>query len=472
MLRRFAPLVLLTAAAPMLGAAPSAAEGCPSSNPPNMLELVAGSTQTAQLRRPFQTNLQARLANSNGCPVTGNLAGTPVELTAPASGAGGTFASSGSSTVTVGADAAGVAVAPAFTANDTPGSYRVQAHSAYGTVDFSLTNTAAGVPASIAATGQASQSAAANTAYAAPLQALVLDAAGKPVPGVTVAFSLGTGTSGAGAFFLAGGAQATAVTSSAGLATSPPFTANGTPGRFTATASSAELSAVASYELRNRAALPTITAVGPASQTATVRHRYGRPLQARVLDAEGRPVEGATVTFAVDAAGDSAGATFVGGGTQATALTDENGLSSSPRLVANSTAGRFGGVATTAGAAKPLVYSFRNAAAKPAAITAGAAGGQSTTVGTRFPVPLAVTVTDAYANPVAGALVTFTAPAGGPSGRFARSGRRVVRVKTNRSGVAVAPALVANARPGGFAVAAGVRGTSRRAAFALVNRPR
>jgi hypothetical protein len=191
-----------------------------------------------------------------------------------------------------------------------------------------------------------------------------------------------------------------------------------------------------------------------------------------VLDAEGRPIEGATVTFTLDAAAGSAGASFLGGGAQATAFTDEDGVASSPRLVANSTAGRFGGVATTAGAAKPLVYSFRNRAAKPAAVTVGAASGQSTTVGTRFPVPLAVTITDAYGNPVPGVLVTFTAPLGGASGRFAPSGSRTARVRTNANGIAVAPGLVANSTPGGFAVTASVRGTSRRAAFALVNRRR
>jgi protocatechuate 3,4-dioxygenase beta subunit len=371
----------------------------------------------------------------------------------------------------VGTDASGVAVAPTFTANDTPGSYKVRARSDYGSVDLSLSNTAAGVVASIAASGEATQSASVNTTYGAPLQALVLDAAGRPVQGVTVAFSLGTGSSGAGAAFLTDGAQATAVTNSAGLATSPLFAANGTPGRFTATASTAELSTVATYDLRNLSAIPTISAVAGSSQTAAVRQRYGRPLQARVRDAAGRPIEGATVTFTIDATAGGAGASFVGGGTQATALTDENGLATSPRLLANATAGRFGAAAATASASSPVLYSLRNLAAKPTTITAGAAAAESTTVGTRFPIPLAVKVTDADSNPVAGALVTFTAPAQGPSGRFATSGSRRVRVRTNARGVAVAPPLVANATPGGFAVTASVRGTSQRAAFALVNRP-
>jgi protocatechuate 3,4-dioxygenase beta subunit len=310
-----------------------------------------------------------------------------------------------------------------------------------------------------------------NSVYGAPLQAQVLDAAGQPVQGVSVVFSLGTGTSGAGAAFLGGGAQATAVTNSAGQATSPAFAANGSPGRFTATASTSELSAVATYELGNRAARTTIAAVGRPSQSTTVHARYARPLQARVVDAAGRPIEGASVSFTIDPAAGGAGAAFVGGGTQATALTDENGLASSPRLVANATAGRFGAAAATAGVIEPLVFDLRNLAGRPVTVTAGAAGGESTTVGTRFPIRLAVTVTDAAKNPVAGVPVTFSAPARGASGRFSPAHSRTVRVKTDAEGVAVAPPFVANGKPGGFAVTASARGASGRAAFALVNRP-
>jgi len=64
---RLLPLALLPIAAAVLplGAAATAA-GCPSSNPPNMLQILGGSPQTAQLGRQFQSNLQVALANSNG----------------------------------------------------------------------------------------------------------------------------------------------------------------------------------------------------------------------------------------------------------------------------------------------------------------------------------------------------------------------------------------------------------------------
>jgi protocatechuate 3,4-dioxygenase beta subunit len=246
--------------------------------------------------------------------------------------------------------------------------------------------------------------------------------------------------------------------------------ANGSAGAFVATASTAGISALATYSLRNTAAAGTVAAVARASQTATVGSRYPRPLAARVLDGAGRPVEGATVTFTITSAAEGAGATFVGGGAVATAVTDEHGRAASPALVADTTAGRFGATAAATGVSRPAVYSLRNVAGPPATIAAGAGAAQSTTVGTEFPIRLAVTVTDANRNPVAGAVVVFAAPARGASGRFGAA--RTAKVITDADGVAVAPTFTAGAEPGGFVVTARVRGAARAAAFALVAGPR
>ena len=89
-------------------------------------------------------------------------------------------------------------------------------------------------------------------------------------------------------------------------------------------------------------------------------------------------------------------------------------------------------------------------------------------VGTAYPVPLAVTVTDAGHNPVPGAVVTFEAPASGPSGTFGGSGTTASAV-TDAAGVAVAPAFTANFVAGGYVVVAVVSGVSPGASFALVN---
>jgi large repetitive protein len=357
-----AALAVLTvvASAPAAEPSPPAASDCPSSNPPNMLAPADGSPQSAQLGKPFQTNLQVVLANSNGCPVTGSLAGIAVVFVAPSGGASGSFAASGTNEATVGTNTQGIAVAPTFNANGVAGSFIVAARSAYGNVDLSLTNTARGVAAAIAATGARAQS-------------------------------------------------------------------------------------------------------------AVVDRTYLRPLRAHVLDADGRPVPGVTVTFALPAAASGAGATFIGGAGQATAITDDNGEASSPRLQANGSTGRFTATASVAQLAAPVAYALRNVAGRPAAIKAGAANDEATAARSRFPIPLAVTVTDAGKNPVPGALVTFAAPAHGPTGRFTRRGR-VVRVRTDSKGIAVAPAFVANATAGGYVVTATVTGTRLRTAFALVNR--
>jgi hypothetical protein len=350
---------------------------CPAANPPNALTLVAGSPQTATLDTAFAGNLEVTLGNTNGCPLTTSLAGVPVTFSAPASGATVRFAASGSNVVTVGSDASGMAAAAMFSANGIAGSYTIIASSPYGSVSFALTNTAAGVPATIRVVGRASQAATVSTRYKHPLEVRLLDAGGTPLRGVSVTFTLGAGggsssPSGAvaGASFSGGAAQATVATTAAGIATSPRFEAGTAAGRFTATATLAD---------------------------------------------------GAT-----------------------------------PR-----------------GSTRAVSFPLRNLAGVASTVMAGAAASESAATGAAFPIRLAVTVTDAEANPVSGALVTFSAPGRGPSGTFTRSRRRrsrIVRVRTNASGVAVAPAYRANGRQGGYVVKASVDHAGA-AAFALVNLP-
>jgi protocatechuate 3,4-dioxygenase beta subunit len=455
----------------------AAKSACPTSNQPNELVLVGGSGQQAQLGTQFAQNLQVALANTNGCPLTGNLAGISVNFDAPGSGASGIFAGSGSREGYVGTDAQGVATAPPFTANFTVGNYTVDAHSDYGTVELGLSNTAVGLPSSITATGGSSQEATVSGGYGQPLQARVTDVSGNPVQGADVTFSILPGTTGATASFL--GAAPSATTDANGIATSPALMANGVPGRFSATASVAGVSTVATYSLDNHGATTALQTLGMHDARAPVDSRYRSTLQARLLDAGGQPIEGATVTFAITAADNGATATFLGGTGEATTLTDANGLATAPPLVADKTAGTFTATATAPGA-QPGRYTLENLAAAPTSITVGAADGQATTAGTRFPIPLAVTVTDANGNPVAGATITFAAAAKGTSGRFVvartaktrRRASRIVRVRTNSKGVAVAPPFTASAAVGGYAITVSVKGSSVRTAFSLLNLPR
>ena len=474
----------------MLASPRAAADtSCPTSNPPDELTLGGGTPQTAQLSTAFGSPLQVVLANSNGCPVT-SVVGTPVTFTAPPSGASGSFATSGTNAVTVGADLTGNASAPAFSANDTAGSYIVIASSAYGSISFSLTNSAAGIPATITSLSSAPQSATVNSAFAQQLSVRVLDADRSPVSGATVTFTLGvasasavSGGPSAGASFANGTPQATATTDSQGTATSPPFTANTTIGRFTATAAVGNLPQPAQFQLEN---LPgkgeRLTRLGPARRTATVEHRYRRSLRVLVRDANGNPEIGATVTFTLGAAGGvgtgggtgtsggaGAGASFADGTNTATATTSVDGIATSPSIIAGTVAGTFTATATTATTTRAVLFTLRNRAGKPAMIGAGIAASEATQAGTRFAIALAVTVTDAVGNKVLGALVTFTAPVSGASGSFdTRTHQRVVAIRTDSQGIAVAPPFIANGQPGGYVVIAAVR-HGPRTAFALVN---
>lgn len=431
-----------------IGSASAQRTDCPSSNRPNELLVFAGSGQTAQLGTELPAQLQAQLANKNGCPVTGNLAGINVDFSAPGSGASGIFAGSGSRKVTVGTDAQGVATAPAFTANFTAGAYTVDAHSDYGSVEFFLSNTASGLASGISATSGSGQEATVFSEYPQPLQARVTDANGNPVQGAGVSFAIVPGSTGAGATFL--GAQASATTNSDGVATSPPLLANGSPGRFTAVASTDGLASVATYTLDNHAAAQTLTVVGSRDRSATIGTAYGAPLTARLVDATGQPVEGGSVTFTI-----GAGGVFADGANEATALTDANGVATSPAFMAGDTAGAFTATATAAGAA-PLVFSLRNLAAK---IRLVARSGR-TTVGRRYRGPLTATVRDNRNRPIASASVVFTvASSTGASATFP-DGRREATVVTAVNGRAAAPPLVANDTAGAFSVTAGISGST------------
>jgi streptogramin lyase len=117
------------------------------------LSVATGSDQSTAPGSAFSAPLSAHVVDTDGNP----MAGVTVTFTAPADGAGGTFAGDGITSATVRAsaapttavvtsDAEGNAVAPAFTANDAGGSYAVTAKgTGYpSTATFSLTNTESG----------------------------------------------------------------------------------------------------------------------------------------------------------------------------------------------------------------------------------------------------------------------------------------------------------------------------------------
>ena len=306
---------------------PTSSSSCPSPNPPNQITLVAGTPQTTTLDTAFD-GLQVALSNSDGCAVTG-AAGVPVTFSAPAGGASGRFSASNSDIATVGADASGTVAAPTFTANGMAGSYTVTASSPYGSVSFSLTNTAAGIPARLAVIPVKRRSTKVDSRFPQPLQVRALDAGGNPVAGVTVTFTLGSATAGrcgagtaASASFADGATQATATAGVSGIATSPALTASAGAGSFNATASISSGGGASATEGIGKAGGPDVTPVGfslvnlagkPAkiapgvgsSQSTPAGSAFPIRLAVTVSDADKNPVGGTLVTFSAPAAGAS-----------------------------------------------------------------------------------------------------------------------------------------------------------------------
>jgi hypothetical protein len=370
---------------------------CPSSNPPNEMTLVAGTPQTATLGSAFASGLQVALSNSNGCPVTSAAAGTPVTFSAPSGGASGVFFTSGSDTAIVGADASGGVAAPLLTANTIAGSYTVIASSQYGSVPFSLTNTAVGIPARILAIPLNGSSASVMSRYPQPLQVRVLDSGGNPVAGTTVTFTLASGgssacgtsgSSSASASFTGGGTQASATTNASGVASSPAFTADSTAGSFTATAAvsgkeptggsskestgaaSSGVASAVSFSLANLAGRPAKLTTGVGSTQSTIA---GTPFAVRlavtVTDAQKNPVPGALITFSAPARGASGHFALRSRGPHhrsrvsrthaVTVKTNACGIAVAPAFTANTTRGGYV-VRASAKPARPAAFALVN----------------------------------------------------------------------------------------------------------------
>jgi hypothetical protein len=310
------------------------------------------------------------------------------------------------------------------------------------------------------------QTATVNTAYATPLAVNVFNAAGHLVQGVSVTFTApATGPSGT---FLGGSLTATVTTDVNGLATAPTFMANTVAGTFTVTVvASGGNNPSGTFTLTNTAgAAATIVATSGGNQSTTVGTGFANPLVATVTDQFGNPVSGVTVTFTAPSSG--ASATFPGG---TTVTTGANGQASAA-ISANSVAGTYSVTASVAGVTALATFAgLTNVAVLPASITATAGATQHAPEDAPFPIPLTVTVTDQFGNPLSGVTVTFTAPSTGPSGSFP-GGSLTATVTTGANGMAVAPTFTANTTVGGpYTVTASATGVSAPASFSLTNTP-
>jgi hypothetical protein len=207
-----------------------------------------------------------------------------------------------------------------------------------------------------------------GTRAAVGLEALVLDATGGPVSGVTVTFTApATGPSIEGGF--KEGKTDTETTDAEGVATSQVFTANGTSGSYPITATVPGVATAAEFRVTNTPDVPhTLTPpAAAASQSAGVGSELPVPLTATLANGADIPLAGVPVTFTIhDAAASGAGtfgtasATFAGGGTEDLVYTNAEGVAAAPSATANGAAGKYIVTATAPGAAAPAVFSVTN----------------------------------------------------------------------------------------------------------------
>ena len=370
--------------------------------PPGAIAAVSGTTpQSAAINTAFATDLAAKVTDANGQAVSG----ASVTFTAPASGAGGTFAGGGTTTsVTSGVD--GVATAPQLTANGTAGSYTVTAAVAGVTpATFSLTNTTgpSSLPVKVGEDSyvQADQ-AGTNFGTATVLKNVTspdtraflkfsVPAVSGTITKVTFrAFTLTSSGSGyelhsvADSSWTEGGLNYNnrpAVGATIGSATN--FSANTwtsvdvtsvvkSSGTFSfeMNATSTSLKQYSSREGANPTQLvveftttspPTALAVAAGSnQSAATGTAFATALAARATDAGGNPVSGVSVTFAAPTSGPSG--TFAGTGATAEASTGANGIATAPTFTANSATGSYQVSATTPGVSTPATFDLTNTA--------------------------------------------------------------------------------------------------------------
>ena len=206
----------------------------------------------------------------------------------------------------------------------------------------------------------------------------------------------------------------------------------------------------------------SVTVVAGANQTATVLGAFAAPLQVRVDDAQGQPLAGVTVTFSAPAVG--ASAVFEGGRQAAHAVTDEQGIATSPPLQANATVGNYEVLAQVDGL-EPVFFALANAGSGGGGGVSGlrlrAVGGfnQNAFVRMAYGQRISVRVENARGRPQEGVLVRFTFPQSGASARFDGSGVEASAV-TNAKGVAVSPPFTANAHAGRFSATISAEGAA------------
>ena len=352
---------------------------------PAQLIQETGSGQTGVVGRSLSTLLSVRVVDSYGNGVRGAIVSFSAD--------DGSISSIGSGTDSLG---------------------RIQGRWTLGLKvgnQSSLASLAGTAPVMFVATGQASnptsvaietganQTQAVRQTLPLPLVVRVSDSFGNPVAGTAITWTIAQG---------GGSILATAATTDAGGRATAIWTLGGSAGSQLVTLNVPTLPLVVFTATATPGALDTLAIVAGNNQSGTVSTALGTPLIVRQVDANGNPVVGASVIFAIASGGGSV--------TPAIAATDVNG-----RATANWTLGSFAGAQTVTATAGAKTVTFV-ATGSPAGGGGGGGGGTLTPAqivlisgngqvgrsATQLPSPLIVEVRDASGIPVSGISVTFT----------------------------------------------------------------
>jgi hypothetical protein len=150
----------------------------------------------------------------------------------------------------------------------------------------------------------------------------------------------------------------------------------------------------------------TIVLVSGDVQTGTVATAIANPIMVKVKDANGNPVSGATVTFAVNGS-----ATL----SHTTVQTDASGNASTNVTLGN-TSGNVVVTASVAGVTTPATFHLTATSDVAASVVIVSGNNQSATAGLALTDPLVVRVNDQYGNAVSGATIDWSTTGGTLSG--------------------------------------------------------
>jgi hypothetical protein len=202
----------------------------------------SGAGQSAAAGSAFPNPVVVEVTDAFGNPVHGAY----VLFTTPSSGASATFPGNADQAAGTGSsDASGLVSSPTFAANHTAGNWTMsaEAYSCQGpcpvpssTITIAETNTADTIDAtSFTVFSGTGQSAHIGQPFPHSLAVRIIDKFGNPVPGISVTFTVPTGSP--RGTFPSGVGHATTTSNSSGVATAPALTANLVPGTWPATAS-------------------------------------------------------------------------------------------------------------------------------------------------------------------------------------------------------------------------------------------